>query len=244
MIYALDRSARSFDQDGHLRISSSVISASEINSYYGREIPGFDQLGLDPRKMYQLYRPPEELAKAAASFDGKPLMSTHRPQPADDFQPGIVVGVVKNPIWRAPNLLASIVVWNQIAIDGIESGKQRALSCGYSYEADMTPGTYNGRSYSGVMRNISGNHISLCSEGRVKNAIVGDSARNLIMDEDTTKRMTAALKFCAGKISPQDLDKLHEILSGAEEARPLGNAADAKAYSARFPNAGRLKGAI
>ena len=39
-------------------------------------------------------------------------------------------------------------------IAGIESEEQRELSCGYRYTADMSPGTYRGQRYDGVMRQI------------------------------------------------------------------------------------------
>lgn len=38
------------------------------------------------------------------------------------------------------------------AIDDIHSAAKRELSCGYRYRADMTPGSFNGEPYDGVMR--------------------------------------------------------------------------------------------
>ncbi|TIU03129.1 MAG: DUF2213 domain-containing protein, partial [Mesorhizobium sp.] len=61
----MDRnSVRSFDQDGHLRVEMTPISKANICPYYGREIPDFEALALDPERIYRLYRDADELAKA------------------------------------------------------------------------------------------------------------------------------------------------------------------------------------
>ena len=56
--------------------------------------------------------------------------------------------------FRAPYLDNSLAVWDGEAIAGVESGQIRQLSCGYHYDADMTPGEFEGVAYDGVMRNI------------------------------------------------------------------------------------------
>ena len=81
---AFDRSARHVDVDGRLHVAASHISKAAVNPYYGREIPGADTLGLDPARVYQLLRDPEELAKAAPTFNNLPLLSKHVPVSALD----------------------------------------------------------------------------------------------------------------------------------------------------------------
>ncbi|WP_163365475.1 DUF2213 domain-containing protein, partial [Enterobacter asburiae] len=72
---ALDRATvRSIDADGHLHVERTPISKAVVNPYYGREVPDFERLGLDPEHIYRLYRDPKELARAASSFEGKPLL--------------------------------------------------------------------------------------------------------------------------------------------------------------------------
>ena len=41
---------------------------------------------------------------------------------------------------------------------------QRSLA--YFYRPDMTPGTWQGHEYDGIMREIRGNHLALVDEGR------------------------------------------------------------------------------
>ena len=58
---AFDRaSVRKLDDVGRLQVAVSNISKANVCPYYGREIPGWEELGLEPDKIYQLYRDPEE----------------------------------------------------------------------------------------------------------------------------------------------------------------------------------------
>jgi hypothetical protein len=176
--FAFDRSpsVRSYDVDGRLHVAQANISKANVCPYLGREIPDYQRLGLDADRTYQLFRDPEELAKAADSFNGVPLLSKHVPVNADDHQPDLVVGSVSNPLFAAPYLTASLVVWARRAIDAIEDESQRELSSAYRYRADMTRGTFDGVRYDGVMRDLSGNHVSMVAEGRVgPDAVIGDS---------------------------------------------------------------------
>jgi hypothetical protein len=79
----------------------------------------------------------------------------------------------------APYLTNSLVIWVQDAIDAIENETQKELSCAYRYRADMTPGSYIGERYDGVMRNIIGNHVAVIPEGRAgSDVVVADSRAN------------------------------------------------------------------
>jgi 8-oxo-dGTP pyrophosphatase MutT (NUDIX family) len=177
---AFDRaSVRSIDADGRMHIAVSNISKANVCPYLGREIPDFDNLGLDPDHIYQLYRDPDELKKAAASFNNIPLLIKHTPVSADAPQLDQVVGTVGSEAdFVAPYLRNSLAVWTREAIDLIESEKQKELSCAYRYRADMTPGhTPAGEAYDGVMRDLIGNHVAIVPEGRAGPAVVvGDAA--------------------------------------------------------------------
>lgn len=173
---AFDRaSARTYDQDGHLHVARTPISKANVCPYYGREIPDWEGLGLNPDRLYQLLRDPEELAKAAATFAGKPLLNVHRPVTADDHEHEVVAGSISNPVWEAPYLKADLSIWDGSAIKAIEAETQKELSSAYRYRADMTPGTYEGVRYDGVMRDLIGNHVALVKEGRAgPDVVVGD----------------------------------------------------------------------
>jgi hypothetical protein len=159
-------SSRAYDADGHLRVTQTPISMSNVCPYYGSEIPQSRELGLDPNRVYHLLRDPAELEKAAASFAGKPLLWNHVPVTADDHDHMSTVGAISNPTWTAPFLRADLSCWTRLAIDGIESNTQKQLSASYRYKAVMTPGIYNGVRYDGKMTNISGNRVALVPVGR------------------------------------------------------------------------------
>lgn len=174
---AFDRSARSYDADGRLHVSVSHISKATVNSYRGDEIPGWDELGLTPDKVYMLLRDPDELQKSVGTFNNLPLLSQHVPVSAADPQKDIIVGSTgTNAVFRAPYLDNSLVVWDGEYIAAIEAQDQAQLSCAYRYTPDMTPGNYEGMSYDGIMRDIIGNHVALVESGRAgPDVVVADA---------------------------------------------------------------------
>lgn len=177
VVLALDRSVRRTDVDGHLHIARCILSAATVCPYYGHEIPGAKALGLDPNTLYQVYRDPQALARAAASMAGKPILMQHQPVSAQDHPKEITVGAVGSDVrFDAPNLIGSLTVWDQSAIAAIESGQQRAVSAGYRYRAIPQGGVQDGMPYSLTMTDITFNHLALVTQPRVKTAIIGDAA--------------------------------------------------------------------
>lgn len=182
---ALDRaSVRAFDADGRLHLALVNISRACVNEYLGSEIPGFEELGLDPGKLYRLYRDPDELARAAATFNNLQVLSRHVPVDANDHQPNLVCGSTGTDAqFVAPFLQNSMVIWTSAAIEGIESGRQRELSAAYRYRPVMKSGTADGQRFDGRMTEIVGNHVALVSEGRCgPSVVVADQARTHCSD--------------------------------------------------------------
>lgn len=175
---ALDRkSVRSKDDNGYLRVEKSNISKANVCGYYGQEIPGWENLGLEPDRLYMLYRDPAELAKAKDTFKGIPLLNKHTPVSSSDLPRENIVGSVgSNVEFDGTYLTADIIVHDDTAIAGIEQEIQRELSPGYRYRPDMTSGfAPDGTPYDGVMRDISGNHLALVEVGRTgSDVVIGD----------------------------------------------------------------------
>ena len=97
---------------------------------------------------------------------------------ASDHQPSLVVGAVGTDCtFEDPYLIASLTVWAQAAIDGIEDGTCRDLSCGYRYVPVMERGTFGGIRYDGLMTELRANHLALCESGRVAGARIAADAR-------------------------------------------------------------------
>ncbi|MGE9986205.1 DUF2213 domain-containing protein [Desulfovibrio sp. SGI.169] len=170
-------SARSVDENGFLHVASSHITKATVNPYYGREIPGCERLGLDPERIYYGFRDPEELRRSLPTWAGLPLHIEHHPDSADAPEKLTRVGAVGKAVWNAPYIDAPLTVWDGNAIDAIEDGSFRELSCAYRYEPDFTPGQYEGVEYDFIMRNIRGNHVALVEEGRAgRDVVVADAA--------------------------------------------------------------------
>lgn len=189
-LFAFDAtSSRTYDEEGRLRVALTPISKATVNPYLGREIPGYEKLGLDAGKIYQLLRDPVELEKAAATFNNVQLLDNHAPVNAANPRNDKVVGAIgSDSVFQAPYLRASLIVWDADAIKRIETDEQREISCGYRYDPDMTPGQYGGQPYDGVMRNIRGNHVALVENGRAgPDVLVGDAALKTTTDGLSTE---------------------------------------------------------
>lgn len=235
-LMAFDRqSARSIDADGRLHVSKTNISKAVVNPYYGREIPGWQQIGLDGDKVYRLHRDPEELAKGAGTFNNLPILNKHIPVTVDAPQKDNVVGSIgSDVVFDAPYLQASLCIWDAAAIAGVESEKQCELSCGYRYDPDMTPGTTSdGEAYDGVMRNIRGNHLALVEVGRAgPDVVVADSSPFHKPKETPAMKMTKlgkALALSLQGLSPKIAqDSALPALVGEAEKKTFKKAAALK----------------
>lgn len=193
---AFDRNTvRTIDRDGRLHVATTNISKAAVNPYLGREIPDFEAMGLDPDRTYKLFRDPEELAKAAPTFNNLPLLSRHVPVSADDHQPDLVVGSTGSEAeFTAPYLRNSLVIWARHAIAGVQDRTKQELSSAYRYRADMTPGSFEGAAFDGVMRDIVGNHVAIVPEGRAgPDVVVGDAKPPFLRGEFIMSQKPAVL---------------------------------------------------
>jgi uncharacterized protein len=238
---ALDRaSVRTYDQDGRLRVESVHITRVQVAPYYGNEINGAQEIGWAADQVYNLFRPAEELERAADSARGVQLLKVHTPVNAEDHKPNEVVGAVGTEVsFNYPYLDAPLIVWVADSIGSIEDNTQRELSAGYYYRLDPTPGIFEGQKYDGVMRDIVFNHVALVEAGRAgPTVMVGDSAlKTSISDEKdepmkiTKPSMTALL--ARGAFAVAVLPKLavdHKL-----DAKKLFNGITAKNLDAKLP---------
>lgn len=218
MTFAFDRSVRTTTSDGHLRVAVSPISKATVNPYYGREIPNADALGLQANQIYYLLRDPDELAKAAPTFNNLPILIKHQPVSADDHPRELTVGTTGSDArFESPYLLVSMSFWDAAAIAGIESKEQAELSSGYRYTADMMSGEYEGVKYDGIMRNIQGNHVALVDVGRAGHDVVVQDQSPF---KHEVKPMTKAEKLALARTNARNTarDKLRKMM--AADAKP------------------------
>lgn len=225
---AFDRaSVRTIDKDGRLHVSVTNISKAMVCPYYGSEIPGCDELGLDPDKIYMLLRDPDELAKGAATSNNIQLLEIHEAVNANEPKQELTIGSTgTDGVFESPYLQNSLVVWDAKAIRRIERGETQELSCGYHYQPDMIPGVYEGEAYDGVMRNIIFNHVALVERGRAgPDVVVGDAAplgNITIGDNHMSKSLSNKASLVKGvlltvlkpKIAQDKMPDLSMILAG------------------------------
>lgn len=171
--------------DGILHVYECNITKANVCPYLGAEIPGSEALGLDPTKIYMLYRDAAELQAAVKTYDRIQLLLMHVAVNPDAPQQFITVGTASNARFAHPYVKADLAVWTREGIDAIGTpenpGKQRELSCGYHYKPDMTPGTSpEGERFDGRMTQIVANHIALVEAGRAgPDVMVADSVLHI-----------------------------------------------------------------
>ena len=201
---AFDKAPQQQTTDDFERLHAKRVPITRacVNPYYGREIPKGKELGLDPDRVYRLLRDPKEIEKGSATSHNVPLLSRHVPHSADDHDGDITVGTVGSESeYEHPYLYNSLAIWSRDGRDLVDSEKQKELSSAYSYDADMTPGTFEGEPYDGVMRNMKWNHVCLVKKGRAGSDVALDEAlqppRTEISMSTKLKSLKAGVAFGA-----------------------------------------------
>lgn len=194
-------SARHYDDNGFLIVDSTVITKAAVNPYYGKEIPDYESLGLDPEKIYNMLRDPAELEKGMHTLGEKQLLIKHIFVSADEPQKESIAGTIgSNLEMVGDDVKGSLTVWDKEAINLIESGKLAELSASYFYDPVMKSGTFNGQPYDGIMTNIRGNHVALVERGRIgRDALVADALPKLMELNMKLKKGAAAKVNLAAK---------------------------------------------
>jgi len=215
-------SKRTFDENGYLHVKTSNITKEQVVPYIGDTIPGWQELELEPKKVYQIYRPADEIEKAADTFNGLPLSLDHWEMDAANMPKDKIVGSLgTDAAFDAPYLTNSLTVTDADAIERIKSGEFRDLSAGYLCDVEMINGIFNGKAYDGIMRNIRGNHVALVREGRAGHDVrVADSAMKGGEDMNTWKDLFMGLVDAIrnGGETPMEEIKKEEIVK--EDSAP------------------------
>lgn len=178
-IIAFDSASRRHkDANGYLHVDDTPLTKAQVAPYFGREIPGWRDLDLDPERRYGMYRPAEELEKSLALWRGLPVLLRHEKDSAEAPQKELRVGSVgTRPAFDGTYLRNDLEIHDAIAIAGIEDGSQRQISAGYRYTPEPATGEFEGVPYEIVMRDIRPNHVALVRKGRAgPDVLVEDTA--------------------------------------------------------------------
>lgn len=202
-------SARTKDINGYLLVENNNISKADVNPYYGRDIPNWQNLGLSADKVYAMFRDPDELSKGADSFNGKPLLRGHHDIHSGDIPKDKIIGSIGTDVrFEYPFLVASLTVWDESDIALIEADKIKELSSSYFYRADMTAGEINGVHYDGIMRDIVGNHVAIVEQGRAGSQVaVADSNIKLTIKEMAKMKLDDFKKLFGGLLAKDAKDE-------------------------------------
>lgn len=166
----MPESAREYDINGWPEIKDNPLSKIGVFAYSGETVGG------DPMKIYQVYRPEEELSspETIASFKLLPFVDNHPSVLLGDSSDGLtpaekkgIEGVIGEDVYYKDGILcANIKILSESLADLIESGKKE-LSVGYRCIYEITPGVWNGIQYDAIQRQIRGNHLALVDQGRM-----------------------------------------------------------------------------
>lgn len=157
------------DHNDFWYIKDNPLSKVGVFPYLGKQISS----ELEPDKIYQVYRPAEELLsdETINSFKLLPIVDDHTML---GTEPGMmpaeekgVHGTSGSDVYgKDGKLYGDLKIYSETLKDEIEAGKKE-LSMGYFCDYELTPGTFDGQHYDAVQRNIRGNHIALVEEGRM-----------------------------------------------------------------------------
>ena len=194
---ALDaQSKRTYDENGFLHVSISPLTRVQVAPYRGCEIPGWQELGLEPERIYKGYRPASELSKPETieSVNGIPIQLAHHMDYADNPAKNTRVGSTgTDGAFHPPFLTNSLHIQDKNAIDRINDGSMRELSLAYRYKPVFTPGeTPDGEKYDFVMTDISANHLALVDEGRAGHEVLVYDSKGGFMADNVDKTLPAA----------------------------------------------------
>ena len=228
-------SKRTYDENGFLHVSISPLTRVQVAPYRGCEIPGWQELGLEPERIYKGYRPASELSKpdTVESVNGIPIQLAHHMDYADNPAKMTRVGSTgTDGAFHPPFLTNSLHIQDKNAIDRINDGSMRELSLAYRYKPVFQPGeTPDGEKYDFIMTDISANHLALVDEGRAghevlvydsKGGNMADVEKTLpASDDDAVEKKEIAL---AQQVK-QGAQKLIDLHAAPEEQEPHSEAA-------------------
>lgn len=165
-------SARTYDQNGFFEVKANPLSRIGVFPYLGKQL-GLE--GDDAGKIFQVYRPAEELGHpdCVNSFRLLPFVDDHTmlgPDAMAAEEKG-VHGVIGDEVFYKDGwLYGNIRVFSNALSKLLAAGK-REISAGYRCVYEMTAGVFNGVPYDAIQRTIRGNHLALVKEGRMGPAV-------------------------------------------------------------------------
>lgn len=222
-------SKREFDPNGFYEIKDNPLSKVGVFPYSGKTVGG------DPDKIYNVYRPEEELSRqdTLESFKLLPWVDDHPSVLLGDAEVGLtpaekkgIHGVIGEEIYFKDGILyGNIKVFSDTLKNLIDSGKKQ-LSVGYRCIYELTSGVWNGVAYDAIQRNILGNHVALVEAGRMGKEVAVLDSRYTFDSIEITKEQEMPEETKKDETKKDGMDaRLAAVLDWAE-ARMAKDAAE------------------
>lgn len=158
--------------EGYLICTDAILSRTGKQEYKRCEL--FGDTCEDPDKIVNVERTDDEVFsdKAMASFENKAVCIEHpdhdvNAENHNELAVGFVRDIHKGEDNGKPVMMGTLVITDKDAVEAVESGEYKELSCGYDCDIDD-----DGEP---CQRNIRGNHVALCKQGRAGITRIVDS---------------------------------------------------------------------
>ena len=161
--------------EGYLICTDAILSRTGKQEYKRCEL--FGDTCEDPDKIVNVERTDDEVFsdKAMASFENKAVCIEHpdhdvNAENHNELAVGFVRDIHKGEDNGKPVMMGTLVITDKDAVEAVESGEYKELSCGYDCDIDDDDNPQQ--------RNIRGNHVALCKHGRAGVARIVDSVKD------------------------------------------------------------------
>ncbi|RIQ76130.1 DUF2213 domain-containing protein [Bordetella avium] len=219
-------SNRQTDINGFLLVRDNPITKVGVFPYLGREIGASD-----PDRIYQVYRPQEELEKpeTIASANLVPWIDEHEflgkdGTPAE--KKGVQGTTGETARFEYPYLRNSIKVYSEFMKDLIDRGKVE-LSPSYRCRYEFTEGTFDGKRYHAIQRDLRFNHLATVKEGRTGPDLAVQDCLTITYD---------SAEFINMELTPENIQQIRELIVQAlAEKAPAGSDDDPEADPTKKP---------
>ena len=190
--------------EGYLICVDSILARTGKQTYKRSEI-----FGDDDERLVEVDRKAEEVfsPETMASFENKPICVEHPDVDVNsgnisEFAVGFVRDIHKGEYEGEPVMLGTLVITDAKTVEEIEEGKHTDLSCGYDCDIDDSENPQQ--------RNIRGNHVALCEQGRAGIARIMDSVKD---EESTYTEVTKNLE----KEAKKDMSWLDSVIKDSKQ---------------------------
>lgn len=224
------------DDNGWLRIEGVELTRETVNKYLGKELDPDGVQGLEPEKVYNVYRSPEALDGAIDEFTTIDVSNEHDMDEPDKHI--ISKGSVASAEIKLDNgqkvVQGDVVIKDKPNIEAVAKKVLNAFSVGYKSVLDFVAGTTPwGEPYDVKIVKIIPNHLKLTNNPRVKTATITDedfrkfdilakkdNNKNIQNIKDTNMKLSQIMAILKKKSSLKDeeIQELEKEMTDADYA--------------------------